>query len=206
MKYNITFCEEPSWQAESTISPKFLAVAGVCVVLILAFAFYSFFSSKLQSGVTELAQVEQKNKNNKNLAFRISEVRKIATSWKQAYEKLLDHEEKRIIFSRQLDELRRVIKGNMYLDGISFTNSEKLDVKKKMLETTYSLKLSGVVYNEYYNVASAFSNELKSDSYFSKWFKSVSYSPGEELDKTKSKPGQKFTIIYLYEPIFQKVN
>lgn len=139
----------PDWRRESTLDPRFLMVVVIALFLIAGLGAVSFAYSAKSSAAKELAKVKANQTVIAEDAKELRAIRKQINLWNKALAKLEEKQRKRLILSRQLAELHRVIPDDVVLQGLEF-HTEKVDRKVKTANGEqagkvfrYAMSLSG---------------------------------------------------------------
>ena len=204
MVHDLSFWSEPDWRRESTLSPVFVMAVFLCLIALAGIAYTSVVFSGKISRTYALGKLEAGNERIKRQAFKVKAARAELAMWRENRAALTELEAERVIWSRQLDALRRIIPDPVTLKLIA-CRLERVSVAAATPDTPpvpqrrYVVTMNGVAQGkEAYRAIPAFADRLQRDPEIGPYLyratlKNMSGSPGD--DETQ------FTIICEYQPL-----
>jgi len=148
--YDLSFWERPDWQRESTINPTFLMTVAIALCLLIGFAAVSMSYQSLASVKEDLKSAKAGSQGLTAKAQRLKELQKQSNTWEKKLEKLETEKNRKIVISRQLEALQKLVPDDIILDSLNLnlkTIEEKIkkgNAKKVKINFQYEMTLSGV--------------------------------------------------------------
>ena len=221
MQIELNFWNEPDWKRESTINPRFLAVAGLFFVIVILLGLFSWAWSMKQVREDTLNQLRLVNQQHMGAIREIERQQECIRFWRKVRRNLEVRGDKRIVWSQQLAALQRRVPERILLSKLHLRSSRREAVDdqsrqasrssgetpaptRPIYETRYQLTIRGRAYAENADkVIREFSRSLPRDPVLGAAVETVQLtdvaveSTAEETDV----PVKKFTIVCRYKPI-----
>ena len=120
MTYDLNFWPEVDWRKESSLDPRFVAVIGVCVLLLGIAAFWSVRYAAAISQRSELASLKVANERLAVKSANVTRQQECINYWKELEAALNQKKGMRMPLSRQLAAFAAVLPDTIILHAISF--------------------------------------------------------------------------------------
>ena len=130
MEYDLSFWELPDWRRESSVNPKFLAAAGVCVALLAVFGCVSWAFRSVHAQKRLRDKVAADVKKIAGDAARVQLLRTRVMRWETILKKLDAKARARIVWCNQFAALQSVIPESVTLQRLQLS-SQPVEVEEK---------------------------------------------------------------------------
>lgn len=224
MRYNLDFWPPIDWRRESSIDPRFLIAAAVCILAIGALAYVSICYTAVQSSKTELARLTGEITRTQDEANEVKRQQECDKYWQDLKAKIVGKELGRMPVSTILSMTEPDIPDTVTLNRLSVrslypkvelpdlnppkkttTSTTKAPLKPKtVMKLQYELVLSGVAYGDTAeDVISRFSRIHENPkAHLAPLLESATLSSMEPYESPiKGVFGKKFTIVCKLKPL-----
>ena len=130
MEYDLSFWELPDWRRESSVNPKFLAVAGACMVLLVLLGLASWAWRSVEAQKKLRKTMESDIKKIAGAANRVKLLRSRTMKWDGILKKLDGKARARIVWCKQLAALQSVIPESVTLERLQLS-SQPVEVSEQ---------------------------------------------------------------------------
>lgn len=118
MRYDLNFWTPIDWRRESSIDPRFLAAAGLCVILLMIATAWRISYSGVQTAKQELQMAKEKNEHIKDAAAEVQRQSDCIRYWQEIRGKMSRKEVVRMPWSNMLAQLQAEVPETVVLQGI----------------------------------------------------------------------------------------
>jgi hypothetical protein len=204
MNHDLSFWEEPDWRRESTVSPVFLGIVVISLLLVSLLAYMSYIFTGNIGRRAELNRIAGENLKIADRAEEIKEEKKMVNLWQSHLDALKEQSAKAMVWSRQFEALQSMVPEEIVFSQLSLRSEEARDEsgprsKEKETKYRYVLTLIGTAFGpESQRAITRFSEQLVFHPEIDRYLQNREL---KNISETSDTLGTRFTLICTYEPM-----
>ena len=205
MSLDVSFWEPPNWKKESSISPVFLGLVAVTVVIIVLGSYYGLLIQSENNYKNIISSNKRENVFIQKRYVDLKQAQEYTTFLKKSIlSPLMQQQGKTLFVSSLMQEFQQVLPKSIVLNKISFDAFNSADPKKgKKAGLSYRLILKGyAIGNNSRNIVGDFVKQLRNNDQFKE--KLISVAIQGRLNKVFSEENATFKTRFSIDCTFIK--